>query len=118
MLLANIFWALAYDTEYAMVDRDDDVRIGIRSSALFFGRWDRWAIGFCYLAMLALLAWVGVRLHLHLPYFVGLTAAAGIALYHLWLIRTRERDACFRAFLHNNWLGAAIFAGLALSYLM
>lgn len=116
MLLANVFWALAYDTQYAMVDREDDIRIGIRSSARFFGRFDRHAIGICYLAMLLLLAWVGLRIHLHWPFYLGLLLAAAIAIYHLWLIRRRERAACFKAFLHNNWLGAAIFAGLAASY--
>ncbi len=116
LLLANIFWAIAYDTEYAMVDREDDVRIGIRSSALFFGKHDLAAIMGCYAAMLAILAYVGMRLHLHWPYFAGLLVAAGLAGYHYTLIRTRERAACFKAFLHNNWVGAAIFAGLLLSY--
>lgn len=116
LLLANIFWAIAYDTEYAMVDREDDVRIGIRSSALFFGKHDIAAIMGCYAAMLAILAYVGMRLHLHWPYFVGLLVAAGLAGYHYTLIRTRERAACFKAFLHNNWVGAVIFAGLLLSY--
>jgi 4-hydroxybenzoate polyprenyltransferase len=117
LLLANVFWSLAYDTEYAMVDREDDIKIGIRSSALFFGRYDVAAIMACYAAVLAILAWVGWKLHLHWPYYAGLTAATGLALYHYTLIRERERAACFRAFLHNNWLGAAIFAGLFLSYL-
>lgn len=117
LLLANIFWAIAYDTEYAMVDREDDMRIGIRSSALFFGKYDVAAIMACYAAMLAILAYVGMRLHLHWPYFVSLLVAAGLAGYHYTLIRTRERAACFKAFLHNNWVGAAIFAGLLLSYL-
>ena len=117
MLLANVCWALAYDTEYAMVDRDDDIKIGIRSSALFFGRFDVAAIMLFYAAMLSILAWVGWRVHLNWPYFAGLGAAAGIACYHWLLIRRRERNACFKAFLHNNWLGAVLFAGLVLSYL-
>jgi 4-hydroxybenzoate polyprenyltransferase len=117
LLLANVFWSMAYDTEYAMVDREDDRRIGIRSSALFFGRYDVAAIMACYAAMLAILACVGWMLHLRWPYYIGLAAAAGLALYHYTLIRTRERTSCFKAFLHNNWLGAAIFAGLFLSYL-
>lgn len=116
ILLANVFWALAYDTEYAMVDRDDDLKIGVRSSAIFFGRYDRLAIGVCYLFMLSLLCWVGLRVHLHWPYFLGLLLAAALAIYHLWLIRARARSACFKAFLHNNWLGAAIFAGLVANY--
>jgi len=117
LLLANVFWSMAYDTEYAMVDREDDLKIGIRSSALFFGSYDVAAIMACYAAMLAILAWVGWKLHLHWPYYGGLAAAAGLALYHYTLIKARDRTACFRAFLHNNWLGAVIFAGLFLSYL-
>src|SRR3989338_2414622 len=118
MLAAHVCWALAYDTEYAMVDRDDDIRVGIRSSALFFGRFDVAAIMFFYAAMLGILGWVGYRAHLHSPYFAGLIVAGGIAVYHSTLNRGRERDACFRAFLHNNWLGAAIFAGLVAAYLI
>jgi len=118
MLLANIFWAIAYDTEYAMVDREDDRKIGIHSSALFFGKYDIAAIMGCYGAMLGMLVWVGQLLHLHWPYHVGLAAAAGVALYHFTLIRHRERDNCFKAFLHNNWLGAAVFTGLVASYLV
>lgn len=117
LLLANVFWSIAYDTEYAMVDREDDIKIGIRSSALFFGRYDVAAIMACYAAMLGILAYAGYGLRLHWPYYIGLLAATGLALYHYTLIRTRDRDACFKAFLHNNWLGAAIFLGLAASYL-
>ena len=116
MLAANVFWSLAYDTEYAMVDRDDDVKIGIRSSALFFGRYDVAAIMGCYVFMLAILGGVGWHAGLGWPYFAGLAIAAAIALYHYTLIRERERGKCFKAFLHNNWLGAAIFAGLVTSY--
>lgn len=116
LLVANIFWSLAYDTEYAMVDRDDDIRIGIRSSALFFGRQDLAAIMLCYAAMLGIMGWVGWRLHLAWPYYLGLGVAAGLAFYHYTLIRNRERAACFKAFLHNNWLGAAIFAGVVAAY--
>lgn len=116
LLAANVLWAIAYDTEYAMVDREDDIRIGIRSSALLFGRFDVAAIMGCYVAMLAILLWVGFHLGLRWPYFAGLAAAAGLAGYHYMLIRNRERTGCFRAFLHNNWVGAAIFAGLVSSY--
>jgi len=118
MLAANVCWALAYDTEYAMVDREDDIRVGIRSSALFFGRFDVAAIMFFYATMLGILGWVGYRAHLHSPYFGGLAVAGGIAGYHYTLIRGRDRDACFRTFLHNNWLGAAIFVGLVAAYLI
>lgn len=117
LLAANVFWAIAYDTEYAMVDRDDDAKIGIRSSALFFGSYDVSAIMACYVAMLSILTLVGWHLGLYWPYYIGLGVAAVIAVYHYALIRGRERSACFKAFLHNNWLGAAIFAGLAVSYL-
>jgi len=116
LLAANIFWAVAYDTEYAMVDRDDDIRIGIRSSALFFGRYDIAAVMACYVVMLGILTWVGMEVRLHWPYYVGLAIAGVIALYHYTLIKERERGACFKAFLHNNWLGAVIFAGLFASY--
>ena len=112
LLLANIFWSIAYDTEYAMVDRQDDLKIGIRSSAILFGRYDVAMIMGCYGAMLALLGAVGVQLGLGWPYYLGLLAAAVIALYHYHLIRRRVTDNCFKAFLHNNWLGAAIFVGI------
>ena len=112
MLLANIFWAIAYDTEYAMVDREDDLKIGIHSSAIFFGRHDIAAIMFCYLAMLAILTMVGLMLKLTWPYFAGLSVAGMLAVYHYTLIKARNRADCFKAFLHNNWLGAAIFAGV------
>ena len=116
MLAANVFWSLAYDTEYAMVDRDDDIKIGIRSSALFFGRFDVAAIMGCYVLMLAILGSIGWYARLSWPYFAGLAVAAAIALYHYTLIRERDRANCFKAFLHNNWIGAAIFAGLVTSY--
>ncbi len=117
LLLANVCWSLAYDTEYAMVDRDDDMHIGIRSSALFFGKLDVAAIMFFYLAMLELLVWVGMQAGLGWPFYLGLGVAAAIAFYHYTLIRDRQREGCFKAFLHNNWLGAAVFAGLFLSHL-
>lgn len=117
LLLANVCWSLAYDTEYAMVDRDDDIHIGIRSSALFFGKFDVAAIMFFYLTMLELLAWVGKQAGLGWPFYLGLGVAAAIAFYHYTLIRDRQRAGCFKAFLHNNWLGAAVFAGLVLNYL-
>lgn len=115
LLLANVFWAVAYDTEYAMVDRNDDLKIGICSSAIFFGKLDVIAVMACYVIFLTLMGWVGMRLQLNWPYFMGLLAAAGIALYHYTLIRTRERQPCFKAFLHNNWLGGVVFAGVFLS---
>ena len=116
LLLANIFWAIAYDTEYAMVDRDDDVHLGIHSSALFFGKHDVAAVMGCYAVTLALLAWAGQMSGLGTAYHVGLLAAAGIALYHYTLIKDRSRERCFAAFLHNNWFGTAVFAGLVVDY--
>lgn len=116
MLVANVCWSIAYDTEYAMVDRDDDLKIGIRSSALFFGRCDIAAIMLCYALMLGILAGLGWQFDLEWPYYAGLALAAALAFYHYALIRGRDRAACFKAFQHNNWLGAAIFCGLAASY--
>ena len=118
LILANIFWCIAYDTEYAMVDRDDDLRLGIHSSALLFGQYDVAAVMACYGVSLAILAGVGDTLHLGLAYYLGLLVAAGIAAYHYTLIRQRRRESCFKAFLHNNWFGAAVFAGIALDYLL
>jgi 4-hydroxybenzoate polyprenyltransferase len=112
LLLANICWALAYDTEYAMVDRDDDLKIGIRTAAITFGRFDVAAVMLCYVAMLGILATVGWQLRYGGGYFAGLAAAAGLAGYHYTLIRDRNRDGCFAAFRHNKWFGAAIFAGI------
>ena len=114
LLLANVFWALAYDTEYAMVDRDDDLRIGIRTSAITFGRFDVLAVMVCYAASLLLIGLVGAYRGLGPAFFAGLLVAAGIAVYHYTLIRGRERMRCFAAFRHNNWLGAAVFAGIVL----
>ena len=116
MLLANVFWALAYDTEYAMVDREDDKRIGIRTAAIALGRFDVAGVMSFYAAMLAVLVWVGVLENLGTAYFAGLGVAAAMMGYHLFLIRGRSRDGCFKAFMHNNWVGAAIFAGTVLSY--
>ena len=112
LLVANMFWAIAYDTEYAMVDREDDLNIGIKTSAITFGRYDVLAVMLCYALSLALLAWVGHALRLGWPYFLGLAAAAGVATYHWTLIRRRAPQRCFKAFLHNNWFGAAVFAGM------
>jgi len=114
LLIANMFWAIAYDTEYAMVDRADDAKIGIKTSALTFGKYDVAAVMLCYGAFLAILIAVGMQLHFKWPYYVGLAVAAGLMAYHYTLIKNREPDKCFKAFLHNNWVGAAIFAGIVL----
>jgi len=116
LLGANVCWAIAYDTEYAMVDREDDRKIGIRTAALTLGRFDVAAVMVCYGATIAILAWVGRYLHLRWPYYAGLAVAAALMGYHYFLIRGRSREGCFKAFRHNNWVGAAIFAGILLSY--
>ncbi len=116
LLIANIFWAIAYDTEYAMVDRDDDLKIGIKTAAITFGRFDVAAIMVCYAMALALIMVSGWQFGLGIWFHAGLLLAAGMAAYHYTLIRDRERMSCFAAFRHNNWLGAAIFAGIALDY--
>ena len=117
LFAANIFYAFAYDTEYAMVDRDDDARIGIYTSALTLGRWDVVAVMTSYGAMIAILIGMGLFLKLWWPYYVGLGAAAAMMLYHWRLIRDRSREGAFKAFLHNNWVGAAIFLGISLAFL-
>ena len=117
LLLANVFWAIAYDTEYAMVDRDDDIHLGIHSSALFFGKYDVAAVMGCYAVTLGLLAWAGWMAGLGMLYYAGLLVAAGVAVYHYTLIKDRQRETCFKAFLHNNWFGAAMFAGVVADYL-
>ncbi|MFA7280494.1 MAG: 4-hydroxybenzoate octaprenyltransferase [Sterolibacterium sp.] len=116
MLLANIFWAVGYDTCYAMVDRDDDLKIGIKTSAITFGRFDVAAVMLSYVATLAILAWVGWSVQRGLVFYFGLAVAAGMMLRHYFWIRGRERMPCFRAFMNNNWVGAVIFVGLALDY--
>jgi 4-hydroxybenzoate polyprenyltransferase len=116
LLAANVFYAFAYDTEYAMVDRDDDAKIGIRTSALTLGRWDVTAVMASYAAMLACLVALGLLLGLAWPYYAGLAVALGIAIHHWRLIRGRTREGCFKAFMHNNWLGGAVFTGIVLSY--
>ena len=116
LLAANILWTIAYDTEYAMVDRDDDLRIGIRTSAILFGRYDVAAVMACYVLFLAVMVAIGQYMRYGVAYHAGLAVAAGIALYHYRLIRTRSREGCFKAFLHNNWLGAAVFAGIVAEY--
>jgi 4-hydroxybenzoate polyprenyltransferase len=116
LFIANAFWVIAYDTEYAMVDRDDDLRIGIKSSAIFFGRLDVIAVMASYIAFLALLVLIGSMIGAGWAFYAGCAIAAVCVIYHFVLIRTRTRDGCMRAFRHNNWIGAAIFAGTVLDY--
>jgi 4-hydroxybenzoate polyprenyltransferase len=118
LLLGNLFWVLAYDTEYAMVDRDDDLKIGIRTSAITLGRFDVLAVMGFYAAFLAIWALVGMQLRLGWPFYLGLSVAGGIALWHHRLIRGRSREGCFRAFRLNHWLGFAVFAGVVGEWLL
>ncbi len=113
VLIASVLWTIAYDTEYAMVDRDDDLKLGLHTSAILFGRFDVAAVMLCYAFTLIVLSAIGLHLVFHWPYWLGLAAAAAIAIYHFILIRYRQRDNCFRAFLHNNWFGAVVFTGIA-----
>lgn len=116
LLVANVFWAVAYDTQYAMVDRDDDAKIGIKSSALFFGKFDVLAVMVCYAIMLGLLAYVGIFMGFNVLYFTGLAAALLLACRQYVLIKQRDKSSCFKAFLQNNWIGLAVFIGLATQY--
>lgn len=118
LLAANVLWSVAYDTMYAMVDREDDIKIGVKSTAILFADMDRHIIGAIQLMMLLALIAVGTREHLHWPYYVGLAAAGVLMGYHQHLIRDRDPEACLRAFLHNNWVGMAVFLGLAVNYLL
>lgn len=114
LLGANVLWTIAYDTEYAMVDRDDDRRIGIRTSAILFGRYDVAAVMLCYALFIAALAAIGVWARFGPFYFAGVAVAGVLAIMQFPLIRARGREGCFKAFLRNNWIGAAVFAGIAL----
>ena len=116
LFAANVCWSVAYDTAYAMVDREDDLKVGVKSTAILFGRHDRLLVFLFHVLTLALLAWTGAIAGLGLRYHAGLMAALGFALYQQRLMRDRTRDGCFRAFLNNNWFGAAVFAGLLWHY--
>ncbi|MEO9101830.1 MAG: 4-hydroxybenzoate octaprenyltransferase [Burkholderiales bacterium] len=118
LLLGNLFWVLAYDTEYAMVDRDDDLKIGMKTSAITLGRFDVPVVTACYFVALAIW-WVALQGHgLGWPFYVGLAAAATQAVWHHTLIRDRTRDGCFKAFRLNHWFGFAIFAGVAIGFML
>jgi 4-hydroxybenzoate polyprenyltransferase len=118
LLVGNLFWVLAYDTEYAMVDRDDDLKIGIRTSAITLGRFDVAAVMAFYAIHLLSWLYLGLKLGLGPAYAVGIVAAGLQAAWHFTLIYNRSRDGCFRAFRANHWLGAAVFAGVVLSFLV
>ena len=116
IVAANFFWVMAYDTEYAMVDRNDDLRTGMHTSAIFFGRYDVAAVMSCYVMFLAAMLAIGHQQAMGPAYFAGIAVAGVIAGYHYVLIRHRTREGCFKAFLHNNWLGAAVFAGIVVDF--
>jgi 4-hydroxybenzoate polyprenyltransferase len=116
LYLGNLLWTVAYDTKYAMVDRDDDIQAGIKSTAILFGEHDRLIIGVLQLLCLLTLYLAGQAFSLGPYYRLSLVVAAVLFGYHQYLIRERRRDACFKAFLHNNWVGMVIFLGIALHY--
>ena len=114
MFVGNIFWAIAYDTAYAMVDRDDDLRLGLRTSAITFGRFDVIAIALSYGVLFLSQIWVAQLANLSNYFWVGWALALACAIYHLKLVSTRKREECFKAFRHNNWLGGFLFLGILL----
>ena len=116
LYLGNLLWTMVYDTKYAMVDRDDDLAIGVKSTAILFGRWDRLLIACLQLLCLLCLYMAGTRFDLGGFYNAALLLVAGLFVYHQYLIRGRNREACFRAFLHNNWVGLVLFVGIVLHY--
>lgn len=117
LMIANLCWVIAYDTEYAMVDRADDIKIGIKTSAITFGRFDVVGVMLCHAIFLGIMVGVGLMQKLGVAYYIGLTVALGLIIHQYRLIRERDPARCFKAFLHNNWVGAVVFAGIALDYL-
>lgn len=115
LLFGNLFWVLAYDTEYAMVDRDDDLKIGMKTSAITMGRYDVLIIALCYVIYLSIWTIAGVLYAYSAIYLIALFAAIVQVVWHVWLIRNREREACFKAFRLNHWLGFTVFLGIAVS---
>ena len=118
LYIANLSWTVAYDTLYAMVDRDDDLRIGVKSTAILFGDLDKFMVGILQSMTLLALLFAGQQLSFSWPYYLALAVSAGLFIYHQWLIRNRDKQACFAAFLHNHWVGAVVFAGIIAHYLL
>jgi 4-hydroxybenzoate polyprenyltransferase len=117
LFMGNFFWTIAYDTAYAMVDRDDDLRLGLRTSAITFGRFDVIAIAVCYILLLFGVLWVAYLAQLNDLFWLGWVGALICAIYYVSLVRTQQREACFKAFRQNNWLGAFLFLGIVLGLL-
>ena len=118
LMLANLFWVVAYDTAYAIVDKPDDLKIGIRTSAITFGHFDVMGVMVCHTIFIAIMVYIGQWQHMGMAYYVGLTIALGLMVYQYTLIRNRDRALCFKAFLHNNWVGAVVFLGISIDFLM
>ncbi|EDN67402.1 4-hydroxybenzoate polyprenyl transferase, proteobacterial [Beggiatoa sp. PS] len=116
LFFINVLWAVAYDTLYAMVDREDDLVIGVKSTAILFGKADKAIVAGLHFTVLLLLLWIGQQIDLGSLYYLGLMIAAGLAIYQQWLVKDREPQKCFQAFLNNHWFGAAIFVGIAAHY--
>ena len=116
LFITNVVWVVAYDTLYAMVDREDDLSIGVKSTAILFGQADKMIVAGLYVTTLLLFLWIGQQIHLGYFYYVGIAIAASLAFYQQWLIKDRQPEKCFQAFLNNHWFGAAIFAGLVAHY--
>ena len=115
--IAKVLWTIAYDTMYAMVDRDDDLKIGVKSTAILFGDLDKLIVGILQILTLVILVIVGLQLSLSFPYYIGVAVAAGLFCYQQWLIRSREREACFKAFLNNHYAGMVVFVGILIHYM-
>lgn len=118
LYLAVVFWVVSYDTFYAMVDRDDDLKIGVKSTAILFGPRDRMITAALQAFFIALLVVVGIQIQAGLLFFLGVISAALLAIYQQWLIRDRQKTMCFRAFLNNNYVGFAVFAGIVGDYIV
>ncbi|MBY0484184.1 4-hydroxybenzoate octaprenyltransferase [Nitrosomonas sp.] len=116
LMLANLFWVIAYDTAYAIVDKPDDLKIGIQTSAITFGRFDVLGVMVCHACFIAIMLIIGQLQQMNLAYYAGLMGATGLIIYQYTLIRNRDRALCFKAFLHNNWVGMVVFAGIALDF--
>lgn len=118
LMLANLFWVIAYDTAYAIVDKPDDLKIGIKTSAITFGQFDVLGVMLCHACFIAIMLVIGQMQQMNLAYYTGLMIAAGLSAYQYTLIRHRDRALCFKAFLHNNWVGMVVFMGIALDFLI